>query len=76
MVDLASLKSDIDKLDIYKLMATTIELSKVSNVPINLDIVAIVLDLMHVHHFNGETVNGLKMLLFLELIIFLPYMLI
>ena len=76
MVDLASLKSDIDKLDIYKLMATTIELSKVSNVLINLDIVAIVLDLMHVHHFNGETVNGLKMLLFLELIIFLPYMLI
>ena len=76
MVDLASLKSDIDKLDIDKLMATTIELSKVSNVLINLDIVAIVLDLMHVHHFNGETVNGLKMLLFLELIIFLPYMLI
>ena len=76
MVDLASLKSDIDKLDIYKLMATTIELSKVSNVLINMDIVAIVLDLMHVHHFNGETVNGLKMLLFLELIIFLPYMLI
>ena len=72
MVDLASLKSDIDKLDIDKLMATTIELSKVSNVLINLDIVAIVLDLMHVHHFNGETVNGLKMLLFLELIIFLP----
>ena len=76
MVDLASLKSDIDKLDIDKLMATTIELSEVSNVLINLDIVAIVLDLMHVHHFNGETVNGLKMLLFLELIIFLPYMLI
>ena len=76
MVDLASLKSDIDKLDIYKLMATAIELSKVSNVLINMDIVAIVLDLMHVHHFNGETVNGLKMLLFLELIIFLPYMLI
>ena len=76
MVDLASLKSDIDKLDIDKLMATTIELSKVSNVLINMDIVAIVLDLMHVHHFNGETVNGLKMLLFLELIIFLPYMLI
>ena len=76
MVDLASLKSDIDKLDIYKLMATTIELIKVSNVLINMDIVAIVLDLMHVHHFNGETVNGLKMLLFLELIIFLPYMLI
>ena len=76
MVDLASLKSDIDKLDIDKLMATTIELSKASNVLINLDIVAIVLDLMHVHHFNGETVNGLKMLLFLELIIFLPYMLI
>ena len=76
MVDLASLKSDIDKLDIDKLMATTIELSKVSNVLINLDIVAIVLDLMHVHHFNGETVNGLKMLLFLELIIFLPYMVI
>ena len=76
MVDLASLKSDIDKLDIDKLMATTIELNKVSNVLINLDIVAIVLDLMHVHHFNGETVNGLKMLLFLELIIFLPYMLI
>ena len=76
MVDLASLKSDIDKLDIYKLMATTIELSKVSNVLINMDIVAIVLDLMHVHHFNGETVNGLKMFLFLELIIFLPYMLI
>ena len=76
MVDLASLKSDIDKLDIYKLMATTIELSKVSNVLINMDIVAIVLDLMHVHHFNGETVDGLKMLLFLELIIFLPYMLI
>ena len=76
MVDLASLKSDIDKLDFDKLMATTIELSKVSNVLINLDIVAIVLDLMHVHHFNGETVNGLKMLLFLELIIFLPYMLI
>ena len=76
MVDLASLKSDIDKLYIYKLMATTIELSKVSNVLINMDIVAIVLDLMHVHHFNGETVNGLKMLLFLELIIFLPYMLI
>ena len=76
MVDLASLKSDIDKLDIDKLMATTIELSKVSNVLINLDIVAIVLDLMHVHHFNGETVNGLKMLSFLELIIFLPYMLI
>ena len=72
MVDLASLKSDIDKLDIYKLMATTIELIKVSNVLINMDIVAIVLDLMHVHHFNGETVNGLKMLLFLELIIFLP----
>ena len=76
MVDLASLKSDIDKLDIYKLMATTIELSKVSNVLINMDIVAIVLDLMHVHHFNGETVDGLKMLLFLELIIFLPYILI
>ena len=52
MVDLASLKSDIDKLDIYKLMATTIELSKVSNVLINMDIVAIVLDLMHVH-YNG-----------------------
>ena len=40
-------------------MATTIELSKVSNVLINMDIVAIVLDLMHVHNFNGKAVNGL-----------------
>ena len=41
-----------------------------------MDIVVLVLDLMHVHNFNCQMVNGVKMLLFMELIIDLPSMLI
>ena len=41
-----------------------------------MNIVVLVLDLMHVHNFNCQMVNGVKMLLFMELIINLPSMLI
>ena len=43
---------------------------------INMDIVDMVLDLMHVHNFPCHMVYGVKMLLFLELMIVLPCMLI
>ena len=41
-----------------------------------MNIVVLVLDLMHVHNFNCQMVNGVKMLLFMELIINLSSMLI
>ena len=40
-----------------------------------MDIMVTVLDLLHVHNFLGQTVNGVKLLLCLELIIVLLCML-
>ena len=41
-----------------------------------MNIVVIVLDSMHVHNFHGQTVTGVKILLFLEFIIVLLCMLV
>ena len=43
---------------------------------INMDIVVIRLDLMHVHSFPCQMVNGVRVLLFLDLMIVPPCMLI
>ena len=43
---------------------------------INTDMVVMIIDLMHVHNFHGHTRAGVKMLLFLELIIVLLCMLV
>ena len=43
---------------------------------INVGIMVMVLDLMHVHNFHWQMVNGVKMLLFLVLIVVLLRMLI
>ena len=43
---------------------------------INMDLVVIVLDLMDVHNFHGQTVNEVKILLFLGLVIVFLCMLI
>ena len=43
---------------------------------INMDLVVIVLDLMDVHNFHGQTMNEVKILLFLGLVIVFLCMLI
>ena len=40
-------------------------------ISINKDVAIMVLDLMHVHDFHGQTMNWVKMLLFLGLMIVL-----